>query len=147
MNQRWGNGKQKIVDMMKISIPTCVIILTCACAFGQEKPKTVYYYENKVKAGPFFMRWYWTIRGGSPYVWKETLQLRSDSTFIYSYQGEDCGTFDHSGWGTWTRKGKELILNPNENCYMLQNLYIIEKRKLYASQSSLESRTTAFKKR
>jgi len=93
------------------------------------------------------MRWYSTIRGGSPYVWKETLQLKSDSSFIYSYQGGECGTFDNTGSGTWTKKDKNLILRPNDNCYILQNQYIIEKRKLYASQDSLESRTAAYKKK
>jgi len=132
---------------MRITLTTYIIILTCSYAFGQENPKTIDYYENKVKVGPFFMRWYWTIRGGSPYVWKETLQLKSDSSFIYSYQGGECGTFDNTGSGTWTKKDKKLILRPNDNCYILQNLYIIDKRKLYASRDSLESRTVAYKKK
>jgi hypothetical protein len=132
---------------MRIPLMTCITILACCCASGQRKLKTIDYYENKVEVGPFFMRWYWTVRGGSPYVWKETLQLKSDSSFTYSYQGGECGTFDNTGSGTWTKKDKQLILRPNENCYILQNLYIIDKRKLYASRDSLENRTAAFKKK
>jgi len=132
---------------MKMPFALCIIILVCSCAFGQEKTKTVDYYENKVKTGRFFTRWYWTIRGGSSYAWKETLLLKSDSSFTYNFQGGDYGTFDHSGSGTWTKKDKELFLLPNDNCYMLQNLYTIEKRKLYTSRGSLNSGTVAFKKK
>jgi len=132
---------------MKITFTICKIILVCTCAFGQEKIKSVDYYENKVKTGPLFMRWYWAIRGGSAYAWKETLLLKNDSSFSYSYQGGECGTFDHSGSGTWTKKDKELFLRPNDNCYKLQNLYIIDKRKLYASLDSLNNGTIAFKKK
>ena len=121
-----------------------LFLLSSIGALGQDSgPTVLQHYEYKVKTKPFLARWYRTLRGGSPYVWKKTLLLRADNSFIYKYEGGECGTFDHMGSGTWTMKKNQLILKPNDDCYMLDKSYIMNKGVLY--NESANERPIAFK--
>ena len=131
---------------MKTILINILLQLSTIYLFGQAtKPIVFQHYEHKEKTQPFLTRWYWTIRGESPYAWKETLLLMTDSSFVYKYEGGDCGTFDHNGSGTWRMKKNELILNPNNDCYMLDSSYIMNKGVLYSSSKSFDGRVSEFK--
>jgi hypothetical protein len=104
-----------------------------SCLFAQKQAKTVAHYQSVVKTDIFLIRWYSAIIGQAPYVYKQTLLLRSDGSFAYSFRGGECGTFDHEGTGTWTKNGKELFLQSPDHLYMLSKSYTIRKRRLYPS--------------
>lgn len=87
------------------------------------------------------------MRGETPYVWKETLLLMTDHSFLYKYEGGDCGTFDHTGSGTWTMEKNELKLKPNNDCYMLDSAYIMNKGVLYSSNRPFNHPGTELKMR
>jgi len=70
----------------------------------------------------------------------------SDSSFVYKYAGGDCGTFNHTGTGTWIMAKNELKLRPNEDCYMLDSSYIMNKGILYSARTGVNGRVTEFKK-
>ena len=132
-------------DRMKFLI-TIVLVIVATASFAQEKAKSVDHYEYKARSGPFFTRWFYSILAVTPYAWKESLTLRNDGSFDYEFQGGECGTFDHSGGGTWTKIDNKLILQQNGGCYWLEKVYIIDKRKLYASADSLSNRVSRFRK-
>ena len=133
---------------MKIALKIILLQLLTLGAFGQTAKPTIFQqYEHKEKIGSSIQRLFWSIRGGPTYAWKETLLLMSDSSFVYKYAGGDCGTFDHTGTGTWTMKKKELKLKPNEDCYMLDSSYIMNKRILYSSRTGVNGRVTEFKRK
>jgi len=93
---RWRKCVEPYTDMKTILI-SILLQLSSIYLFGQAtKPIVFQHYEHKEKTQPFLTRWYWTIRGESPYAWKETLLLMTDSSFVYKYEGGDCGTFDHT---------------------------------------------------
>ena len=132
---------------MKIALKIILLQLLTLCAFGQISQPTIFQqYEHKEKIGSPMQRFFWSIRGGPTYAWKETLMLMSDSSFVYKYAGGDCGTFDHTGTGTWTMEKNELKLRPNENCYMLDSSYIMNKGILYSSRTGINGKVTEFKK-
>ncbi|MGH9927164.1 MAG: hypothetical protein ACRD5B_17505 [Nitrososphaeraceae archaeon] len=132
---------------MKTILIIILLLTSATSVFGQDiKPTVFQHYVHKEKIRPFLSRWYWTIRGESPYAWKETLQLMTDSSFVYKYEGGDCGTFNHTGSGIWTMKKNELILKSNNDCYMLDSLYVMNKGILYSS-STINGCGTEFKKK
>ena len=83
------------------------------------------------------------MRGETPYVWKETLLLMTDNSFLYKYEGGDCGTFDHTG--PWTMEKTELKLKSNNDCYILDSAYTMNKVVLYSSYRSFNHPGTELK--
>ena len=133
---------------MKIGLNIILLQLLTLCAFGQTSKPTIFQqYEHKEKIGSSVQRLFWSIRGGSTYAWKETLLLMSDSSFVYEYEGGDCGTFDHMGTGTWVMEKNELKLRANEGCYMLDSSYIMNKGLLYGFRRGVNGTVTQFRKR
>ena len=133
---------------MKIVLKIILFQLLTLCAFGQTAKPTIFQlYEHKEKIGSSVQRLFWSIRGGPTYAWKETLLLMSDSSFVYKYAGGDCGTFDHTGTGTWTMNKNELKLRPNEDCYMLDSSYIMNKGILYSFRTGVNGKVTEFKRK
>jgi len=133
---------------MKIGIKIILLQLLTLCAFGQTSKPTIFqHYERKEKIGSSLERLFWSIRGGPTYAWKETLLLMSDSSFVYKYAGGDCGTFDHTGTGTWAMGKNELELRPNEDCYMLDSSYIMNKGILYSGSTGVNGKVTEFKRK
>jgi len=133
---------------MKTGLKIILLQLLTLCAFGQTSKPTIFqHYEHIEKIGSSVQRLFWSIRGGPTYAWKETILLMSDSSFVYEYAGGDCGTFDHAGTGTWTMEKNELKLRPNEDCYMLDNSYIMNKGILYSSRTGVNGKVTEFKRK
>jgi len=133
---------------MKIGLKIILFQLLTFCAFGQTvKPTIFQQYEHKEKIGSSVQRLFWSIRGRPTYAWKETLLLMSDSSFVYKYDGGECGTFNHTGTGTWTMNKNELKLRPNEDCYMLDSAYIMNKGILYSSRTRINGKVTEYKKK
>lgn len=133
---------------MKIGLKIILLQLLTLYAFGQTSKPTIFQqYEHKEKIGSSFQRLFWSMQGGPTYAWKETLLLMSDSSFVYKYAGGDCGTFDHMGTGTWTMEKNELKLRPNEDCYMLDSSYIMNKGILYSSRTRVNGKVTEFKRK
>jgi hypothetical protein len=122
------------------------LLLSSIYVFGQDvKPAVLQHYEYKEKMKPFLLRWYGTMRGESSYAWKETLLLKTDSSFVYKYEGGNCGTFNHTGAGTWTMKKNELILIPIDGCFMPDKSFIMNKGVLYRKSESTNRQVAAFK--
>jgi hypothetical protein len=127
-----------------------IITTTTVTAFGQANPKTLEYYRRHDQIGPFFMRWYWHLKGEPTTVWTETLTLTNDQRFTH-YSSTSC--LPGSTYGTWTKENNKIILKADstwgtailggpEKQYEL----IIVRNKLYYNKKDIEDKKWAMKR-
>jgi hypothetical protein len=131
---------------MKTILIAILLPLSSIYLFGQAAKPTIFqHYEHKAKTKPVLKRWYWAIRGESPYLWKETILLMTDSSYVYKYEGGDCAFFNHTRSGTWSMKRNKLLLSPNGDHYMPDVSFIMNKGVLYSASERQDGRVTEFK--
>jgi len=87
---------------------------------NQDTAKVIEVYKREVKVGVIFKK----------RAYSETLELKSDSTFIYTTWGKECNLMDSEERGTWKREANKLRLEPINIGSIPSDLYLVDNKGL-----------------